>query len=236
MIPVFVIDPNQAGELTKWQTLSAAADAFSDSPPSEEPSENVLTATQLLNEALWWTCRPDKSATSDDPPISPTQALDVLRRFELHCYEAKTLENQVVQFLELLFPGGLADTQQQLLLGWLYQRATSSQPERHLFSVRELLAEIGVLEAGISLTPGTLKAWRDLWNEVSSGIRARTRLRIGQEGVSLPARDVQPVAVEALTNAAEGLVILGPGGAGKTTFVAQAAEDARQRGDDVLPG
>ena len=154
--------------------------------------------------------------------------------FELHCYEAKTLENQVVQFLELLFPGGLADTQQQLLLGWLYQRATSSQPERHLFSVRELLAEIGVLEAAISLTPGTLKAWRDLWNEVSSGIRARTRLRIGQEGVSLPARDVQPVAVEALTNAAEGLVILGPGGAGKTTFVAQAAEDARQRGDDVL--
>lgn len=235
VVPVLVVDPGTAGDLTKWQGLAIAASKFFGSPPSVEPANNVFTAPQLLDEALWWMCRPDSSDTGSNPAVAVTVARNAFSRFELHCHEAQQLDLGVSQLLELLFPGGLAETDQTLLLGWLSKRATTSTPERRLFTIRDLLAEIGILEHAISLTPGTLKAWRDLWNEVPQGVHARTRLQLGNAGESVPAAKVQPAALEALTNGkCHSVVILGQGGSGKSALVAQAARGAVQRGDVVL--
>jgi hypothetical protein len=179
-------------------------------------------------------CRPDNSVAGSDPPVEFTAAINALSRFELHCHEAQNLESQVTQFVELLFPGGLTETQEMLFLGWLSKRATSCDEVRRLFSIRELLQEIGILQDAISLAPGTLKEWRDLWNEVPLGVRARTRLCLGKGGVSVPAARVQPSALEALAPGNNRtLIILAPGGAGKSTFVAQVAQAAGP-GDDVM--
>ena len=235
LVPVLVVDPSKLNALDKWHTLAQVAAAFSTPPPSQEPTGNVLTANHLLEEALWWMCRPDTSLEGSDPPVDSVAAIDALSRFELHCHEAQQLESQVIQFLELLFPGGLTDTQQMLLLGWLSKRATSRDEARRLFSIRELLVEIELLQDAISLASGTLKEWRVLWNEVPLGVRARTRLCLGQNGVSVPAARVQSSALDALTrDNNRALVILAPGGAGKSTFIAQAAEAAGVLGDDVL--
>jgi hypothetical protein len=235
VVPVLVVDPNTAGDLSKWQDLSTVASKYSGSPPAVEPTNNVLTAGQLLDEAMWWLCRSDSSKDGNDPAVSSDAALSALRRFELHRHEAHQLDSDVSHFIELLFPGGLTDTDQTLLLGWLSKRATASTPGRRLFKIRELLAEIGILEHAVSLTAGTLKEWRDLWNEVPQGVLARTRLQLGETGESFPAAKVQPAALESLTSGkSRSVVILGPGGAGKSTFIAQSAQDAAQRGDDVL--
>ena len=235
LVPVLVVDPTKVDSLNKWTELTQTAAAFSASPPSQGPTGNALTANQLLEEALWWLCCPDASSDGSDPPADLTAARDALSRFELHCHEAGQLELQVNQFLELLFPGGLTETQQMLLLGWLSKRATTPNAARRLFSIRELLAEIGILQDAISLEPGTLKQWRILWNEVPSGVRARTRMWLGEHGASVPAARAQPSALDALMRGDDrALVILGQGGAGKSTFVAQAADAAACQGDDVL--
>lgn len=235
VVPILVVDPNTAGDLNKWQELAATASKFSGSSPSAEPTNNVLTAVQLLDEALWCLCQPDNSKSGDDPAVTLTIARNALGRFELHSHEAQQLDLSVFQLIELLFPGGLADTEQTLLLGWLSKRATASSQGRRLFTIRELLAEIGVLELAASLTAGTLKEWRDLWNEVPQGVIARTHLQLGEAGESVPAEKVQPAALEALTSGTNrSFLILGPGGAGKSTFVAQAAHKATQRRDVVL--
>lgn len=235
VVPVLVVDPNTAGDLIKWQELAAAASQFSSSPPSGEPTNNVLTAAQLLDEALWWLCQPDSSKNGDDPFVTLDVARSALGRFELHRHEAQQLDSNVSQLVELLFPGGLADTEQTLLLGWLSKRATALTQGRRLFTIRELLGEVGILEHAVSLTVGTLKDWCDLWNEVPQGVIARTRLRLGEAGESVPPAKVQPAALEALTSGKNhSFVIMGPGGAGKSTFLAQAAQGATQRGDVVL--
>ncbi len=237
VVPVLVADPGTAGDLTKWEGLAAAASAFSGSPPSSEPTNNVLTSAQLLDEALWSLCRPDASQDSSDPAVAIPVARDALGRFELHRHEARQLEVDVSQLIELLFPGGLDETQQTLLLGWLQRRATTPSSVRRLFTIRELLAEIGVLEHAVSLKGGTLKAWRDLWNQVPQRVLARTRLhlQLGKAGESFEAARVQPAALEALVSGkSHSIVILGQGGAGKSTFLAQAAQAATQRGDIVL--
>src|SRR5207237_675192 len=82
-------DPNSAGELIKWQELAAVASGSSGSAPSSKPTNNVLTAGQLLDEALWLLCRPDVSSNRDDPSVETTVARTALSRFELHCYKAE---------------------------------------------------------------------------------------------------------------------------------------------------
>jgi hypothetical protein len=234
LVPILVVDPSNSDKLNKWQELAQAAVAFSALPPSQEPAGNVLTGDHLLEEALWWMCCRDNSPDQSDPAANRTTATEALTRFELHLHEAQQLELQVAQFIELLFPGGLTDTQQILLLGWLNKRATSSE-ERRLFTVRELLQEIGILQDAASLAPGTLKDWRVLWNELPTGVRARTRLCLGRNGASLSALRVQQSAFEALVGSSgRALVILAPGGAGKSTFVVQAADTAGAQGDEVL--
>lgn len=223
LVPVLVVDTNKAGDLTKWQGLAEAAFQFSGPAPSAEPTNNVLTAAQLLEEALWHLCKP--SAAPDDPPVELAVAQGALARFELHCHEAQRLESTVSQLLELLFPGGLTETERVLLLGWLNDRAIIPTPERRLFSIRELLVDVKVLQHAASLAAGTLKEWRDLWNEVPQGFNARAHLQLGETGESLPAAKVQPAALAALTDTkTQSLVIIGSGGAGKSTFVAQAAQ------------
>ncbi|HEY5743009.1 MAG TPA: ATP-binding protein [Terrimicrobiaceae bacterium] len=235
LVPVLVVDPTKVEALNKWTELTQTAAAFSGSPPAQEPTGAVLTANQLLEEALWWMCSPDNSSDGSDPAADFTAACDALSRFELHCHEARQLELQVTQFLELLFSGGLTDTQQMLLLGWLSKRASSPNVDRRLFSICELLMEIGILQDAISLAPGTLKEWRVLWNEVPLGVQARTRVRLGEHGESVPPARVQPSAFDALTRGNDrALVILGHGGAGKSTLLAQAADAAVSRDNDVL--
>ncbi len=235
VVPVLVVDPNAAGDLTKWQNLAATAAQFSGLPPSAEPTSNVLTAVQLLDEALWCLCHSDSSKRGDDPPVTSAVAQKTLSQFELHEHEAQQLDSRVFQLIELLFPGGLAHTEETLLLGWLNKRAAAPIQERRLFTISELLAEIGVLKLATSLTAETLKEWRDLWNEVPQGVIARKHLQLGEAGESVPAEKVQPSALEALTNGKNrSFVILGPGGAGKSTFVAQAAHNATKRHDLVF--
>jgi hypothetical protein len=235
IVPVLVVDPDKAGDLTKWQELAAAASRFSCTLPSVEPTNNVLTTAQLLDEALWCLCQPDSSFSKDDPAVTLAVAQGTLGRFELHRHGAQQLDSNVSQLVELLFPGGLADTEQTLLMGWLSERATASTQGRRLFTIRELLAEIGILEHAASLATGTLREWRDLWNEVPQGVTARTHLQLGEAGESVPAAKVQPAALEVLTSGKnQAFVILGQGGAGKSTFLAQAARAATQRGDVVL--
>jgi hypothetical protein len=233
LLPILVVDPRKSDSLEKWEALPLAAADYSASVPSRDPSGNVLTTKHLLEEALWWICSPDRSLDNSDPAADQTTVLNALSRFELHCHEFEELESNVTRFIDVLFPGGLTETNQTLLLGWLGKRATGS--ERRLFTISELLQEIGILQDAISLEPGTLKKWRVLWDELPPVVRERTRLCLGENGASMPAASVQVRALDALgQDSARPTVILAPGGAGKSVFLAQAAEAAKQRGDDVF--
>jgi hypothetical protein len=235
LTPILVVDPEKVESLTKWEELAGYARSFSGAPPVEEPLGNVSTGEQLLKEALWCICRPDETAEKSDPPALFAEALSALTRFEAHRHIVAQLDSKVSQLLELLFPNGLTETQQTLLLGWLNQRATSPDSGRRLFSVRDLLSEIGILQDAISLLPGTLKMWRDLWNDISQGVLARTRSCLGNHGQSIPAEKVQPDALAAFLDAkSEGIILLGEGGIGKSAFIAQIAEAARHHGEEVL--
>jgi hypothetical protein len=111
---------------------------------------NVSTSVELLAEALWFLCRPDRTNDLSDPAADVSTALTALTCFELHRHVVDQLDSEVAQLLELLFPNGLTETQKTLLLGWLNQRATSKKSERRLFTIRELLAEIGIFrEIGV---------------------------------------------------------------------------------------
>jgi hypothetical protein len=219
IVPVLVVDPNTAGELEKWRQLSSQASAFKGTPPSAELTKNVLTAGQLLEEALWFLCGPDQPGNGNGPAVSLSVAQTALAQFELHTHVAQELDSQVLQLIELVFPGGLADTEHKLLLGWLGNRATEPEPTRRLFSIRELLAEIGILQSAASLISGSLKEWHDLWTEVPTGVIARTRLRLGETGDSLSPTKVQPAAIDVVSRGyVRFVVIAGPGGMGKSTF------------------
>jgi hypothetical protein len=233
--PVLVVDPSKADDLTKWQGLPSTAVAFTGTVSTNAPQGNVSTSEGLFAEALWELCRVNASGSRSDPAVAFDVARDALSRFRLDCHDADQLETEVNQYLEVLFPGGLTDTQYSLLLGWLSRRATESRSERRLFTIRELLEQIGILQDAISIGPAALREWRDLWNGVPQRVQTRTRRQLGQSGASIEADQVQPVAVQALAAGRNrGLVILGAGGAGKSTFLAQAAAAAAARGDVVL--
>ena len=235
IVPVLVVDPDNAGELEKWRQLASLASGFKGAPPSSEPTNNVLTATQLFEEALWSLCGPDLSQNGGDPAASHSIAQMALAKFELHTHMAQELESQVLQLIELIFPGGLADTEHKLLLGWLSNRATDPEPTRRLFTIRDLLAEVGILQSAASLVSGALKEWHELWTEVPKGVLARTRLRLGETGNSLSPTKVQPTAIEVVNSGyVRFVVVAGPGGMGKSTFLAQAAHQAEERGDLAL--
>jgi hypothetical protein len=235
IVPILVVDPNTSGELEKWNQLASFASAFTGAPPSAEPANNVLTVGHLLDEALWSLCEPDVSADQSDPAVDPSVARLALASFELHTHIAQELESQVLQLIELIFPGGLADTEQKLLLGWLSKRATDPIPARRFFPIKVMLTEIGILQAAVSLAPEALKDWHDLWTGVPKGVMGRTRLRLGETGDSLAPMQVQPTAIEVLTSGrTRCVVVAGAGGQGKSTFLAQAAHQAEEIGDAVL--
>jgi hypothetical protein len=233
LVPVLVVDPEKSDELDKWHGLAAAAQHFKGAVPAEAPRGYVITHDDLLAEALWHVC--GNIPQNDLPPAELKNALDTLARFELQTFHIKALEKEVLSLLEILFPNELTDTYLPLLLGWLSGRATAVATPRRLFTIRELLAEIGVLNYAAVLTAGTLKRWRDLWNEAPEGVRSRTRVRLGSAGQSIPANEIQPTAVAAL-NAVDdrAVVIIGTGGAGKSTFLAQAVAATEQHGELVL--
>lgn len=235
LVPVLVIDPEKIGNIGIWSELAEKAATFTSTPPSEEPRGNVVSSTKLLNEALWIICSPDDTSDGSDPSVDPATALAALSQFELHSHKGDELEEQVEQFLDLLFPGGLPDTQCNLLIGWLGRRAVEQIAERRLFTIRELLQEIGILRDAISMEAGSLKRWRDLWNEVPSGVRVRTRLSLGKHGGTLPPDLVQPIAQSIWDRAdIRSQVVTGPGGAGKSVFLANVAKAAALQGHEVL--
>lgn len=204
--PVLVVDPQKNDNLTKWQGLDGVAAAYSSKPLSE-PMGNVLTPEQLLTEALWYMCEPDATDDAIDLPVTIKKSCEVLSRFSTEYHDPDLLTVYVENALELLFPGGLQDIQQKLLLGWLTERATTPNKKRRLFTIRELLIEIKILDASISLLPGELKSWKTLWSELPQNFIARTRIQLGKSGNSFPAAQVQPHAFAALTENNYGLVI-----------------------------
>lgn len=235
LTPVIVVDPQTAGEIDKWQKLPTTALSFGGAPPSTEPQGNVCTALDLISEAFWHLSQPDKSTDGSDPAVPFATAREILGRFEIHCFEAQQLESEVLQYIELLFPGGLTETQQRLLLGWLGERATTAGSGRRMFTIDELLSEIGILEQSVSLQPGAIREWRNLLDDVPQVVASRTRFQLGENGQSVAATIVQPEALNALNSIADrSLVLLGQGGVGKSTFVAQAAKAAEQRGDVIF--
>jgi hypothetical protein len=185
LVPILVVDPKKSDTLDKWHELPQAVAVFSASLPSQEPTGNVRTSNQLLEEALWCMCRPDCSTDGSDPPADFSAAIEALSRFELHCHEAHQLESQVIQFLDLLFPGGLTETQEMLLLGWLSKRATSTNVARRLFSTGEISWAGGRATTTSRIAQGSVQIGRTLISMANGGLLNRLKLRKLVNGPSI---------------------------------------------------
>lgn len=236
VIPILVVDPDALSDLSLW---SGFAKAVRDSSPSKAVNPlkgNVTSSEKLLQEAMWYLCGENETKGAGIPqPVQVDAARAVLQRFAVHPLIYRELEQRVEALIEILFPSVASSTYETLLLGWLNQRATAPAAGQRLFTIRELLAEIGVLRFSEIFAGEKLQTWRNLWNEVPEAIRSRTRVRLGRSGRSVSSTDIQPAAVGALMHDDQApLLLKGNGGAGKSTFVAQAAAAAEQRGEVVF--
>lgn len=234
VVPVLVVDPDVAGELATWTGLAALAGDRTKTGTVIEPVRgNVTNSQKLLQEALWCLCGTDPLQESKAVELKVAQ--DALARFTIQTFRAESLDERVEGLLEILFSTALSATYEPLLLGWLAGRATAPKGAHRFFTVRDLFAEIGVLAYSTAFNAEKLQRWRNLWREVPEAVRARTRGRLGISGRSIPSTEIQPAAVEALTrDDPAALLVRGIGGAGKSTFVAQAVSAAEGRAEFVL--
>ncbi len=228
--PTLVVDPDTAGQLEHFSGLAEFARGAAAITPALFDG-HVNSTEKLYKEALWTLCEPD---TTYGPPLEPPIARETIARFSLRTLRSPDLEARVESFINTLWPASHAAIYEPLLTGWLNQRATSPDPQRRFFTLRELLANINILELSTAFDAARLHAWQTLWTELPRVVEQRTRGRLGQSGASVESKDVQPAAVDALTAGTHSLVIQGIGGAGKSTFLAQAVKVATTRGDLVL--
>lgn len=192
---VLVVDPSSE-ETSKWNGLAAAAAAESSKKFAAKNPARVISAEDLLNEALWWMCSVTEQEAGS-PPLSPTQAASALAAFRLESIAFDELEASVLETIELLFPDGLSDQLSDSILGWLNHRATAEVESRRLFSVRELLAEMGILQNCAAFDAGTIARWKDFWRELPALFVERARTRLGKAGQSISMGVTQPLIDEA---------------------------------------
>lgn len=229
--PVLVLDPDTAGTLEHFEGLAQVAHGTALAAPTNCEGK-VTSPEKLLQEAMWTLC--DPSDTSGGPALVPRLAQEILTRFSLHRLRAADLEVRVERLIETLWPASLAQTYEPLLVGWLGARASSNDIARRQFTARELFAEIGVLAHSLIFDAARLQRWQALWNELPAVVRQRTRGHLGQSGQAVPSQDIQPAASSAVGSGAPAILLTGVGGAGKSTFIAQAVDVACARGELVL--
>jgi len=235
VILVLVVDPEKAGELyLKLRGLSAAVSATDCVVPSNEPTGNITNVAKLGAVALWSLCGEGKDL--DGAPWAPEAARALLARMVIHECPDGGLQREVDRLLGLFFVNGLNDQQAAPLLGWLGQRAVTLKPERHFFTIRELLEEMGVLGLVSAFDGATLRAWHQVWDTVGVAVEDRTPRGLGRHGESVLLEENQPEARHVLLEkSARRVIVTAPGGAGKSVVLRQLAERARaERPSEVL--
>jgi hypothetical protein len=228
--PVLVVDPSSE-EIRKWSVLATVATrAPSKKSVSAEPVR-VSRTEGMLDEALWWMCEASEKE-SGSPALSETQTRAVLANFTLEPIVASDLEQSVLETIELLFPDGFSKQFSDLILGWLNHRATA-QETRRFFSLRELLAEMGILRKCAAFDTGTIARWKDFWKELPALFAESARMRLGKTGHSVAMSLTQPLINKALASGGT-LAVIGKGGGGKTALISQFGEEAKAAGADVF--
>lgn len=226
LTPTLVVDPDTSGPIGYFAELAEAARKSSALIP-EAFDGNVTNTDKLLKEALWALCEP---GSDDGDPIEVSVAVKILTRFSLGTLRAADLEDRVESYIQTLWPASQLSVYAPLLTGWLGKRATAPDASRRFFTLRELFADIGIHTLSAPFDAARLHAWQTLWAELPRIVEQRTRGQLGRSGKAVPSAEIQPVAVDALTAGSESLLIRGIGGAGKSTFLAQAVQAAKARG------
>jgi hypothetical protein len=229
--PGFVLDPDRANS-APWLGLAREALALpAEIPLPTQPVTDVRSASDLLNEALWFLCcaadwdsKPIKSAA-----ISSSVALELLGRFRFHAVQKDALERRVEDAIMVLFPDGWPETIRRDLRAWLDERSDPRNP-KGTFSIGELVAQAHLLERTIAAPPGEIARWRALWDRLPKPAD-RVRWRIGHDGEELKIADVQPGAAKALAAVTEGGVLaLGHAGLGKSVLSTQVQRTCESAG------
>lgn len=237
LIPVLVVDPQKAGgHLEKLRQLAAHMEGIAlPKGPIQEPG-NIRDVATLAAHAIWGLCGTDSDSTVI--AWSPVEAKAVLSRLEIHEHPAADLQTQAEGLLGLFFDKGLEELKRTPLLGWLAERAVATETKRRFVTIRDLLAEMEVLGLVAAFDAAILRAWREAWDNVGIPVESRTahECRLGQEGVTVALSKIQPEAEDLIEDqTVASLLVLGPGGAGKSVVLRQLAERvSRTEGDELL--
>jgi hypothetical protein len=231
---VLVADPTTEN-LSKWEGLGVAAAArlYGDERTQSLPQipDSVRNVDDLLDEAVSEMC---SGSGATGGILTPGDALKVLAAFTVESVTLEELEASVLAGIELLFPDGLSAQLSDSILGWLNRRATEKPGPRRLLTTRELLGEMAVLQQCAAFDSGTLARWKALWKELPTLFRQRARTRLGKAGQSISIEKSQPTIAKALDGAEGNIVVLGPGGSGKTALLAQLGRAAEGKGAEVF--
>lgn len=232
ILPVLVIDPTSENT-PKWQQLASAAgnrlkliDGHRAIP--DEP-QVVRDVNDLVDEAVSQIC----SSADGEQFVTVDDALKVLVAFTVEPFVFAELETSVLEGIELLFADGLSSQLSDAMLGWLNRRATEKAP-RQLFTTRELLGEMTILQQCAAFDSGTLARWKAHWNDLSALFRQRARTRLGKAGQSISIEQSQPAIAVAINDNEKNIAVLGPGGGGKTALLAQIGVRVQTNGADVF--
>ncbi len=200
-------------------------------PPSVAP-ERVTDAASLWAEAVWFLTREESEQYG---VLTPEESEALIESLRVEGLEAGALESDVNSKIEILFPNGLTEQTEDMLLGWLNSRATSLA-ERRFITLQELLATVGIQNEFLNLQHGVMRKWREIVADVGQRFSSRTAGGLGKVASAIDIQRVQPQVNEALHHERRGgLLLLGMAGAGKTIALGQIANLLRQADDEVVP-
>lgn len=146
-------------------------------------------------------------------------ALTLVGRFRIHERRGSALQDEVAQNLRLLFPDGPSDVFAGHLRDWLDSRASAVGDASKRFGIGVPLREISLIREATTLDRGTWQRWLELRKEWRSIVQSKATGRLGTGGGSIAIEKVQPAIVGEMAGAQRGKLLIGGGGAGKTTVV-----------------
>lgn len=200
-------------------------------PPSIAP-ERVTDAAALWAEAIWFLT---KGEPEHGRALTLAEGEALIESLRVEGLEAGSLESDVNSKIEILFPNGLSEQTEDMLLGWLNSRATS-HAERRFITLQELLAAVGIQDEFLKLKHGVMRKWREMVADVGQRFSSRAAGGLGRVASAIDIQRVQPQVNEAIHHDRRGgLLLLGMAGAGKTIALGQIANLLRQSGDEVVP-